>query len=246
MTFPTWALVRCQYWATYLGFVLGPERQERSWDKAIAKAVARAHVWGQQELGLQFAAFVFRSYIASTLGFLLQLEELPSNWSTIEAQLIRSLVPGPYRWCLAGGLHGLRRDLGFAQEFVDLRNVSLAAKLRVAHCEADRQGGLGHRRWLRRLDVAERQSLRIVRFTRWRQWFGNSFCHVLASALSQLDRMGISWQAVLSQTDGAPSRALRRQQTRGASAQLQRVAGQLLQAQQQRLPERRMRHKLEH
>ena len=138
--FPAWSLVQCRLWAKYLGFVLGPERGERAWEQALAKALARARLWAQVALGLQFAALVYKVYVSSILGFLLQLERLPSSWQTVEASLFRALVPGPFRWCAAADLHGLRQDFSFPQEFVDLREVSLAARFRVTQLEAAPSG----------------------------------------------------------------------------------------------------------
>ena len=201
--FPTWTAVKCQYWAKYLGFVLGPEAEEKSWEKALEKAQARARLWGQLALGLQFAAVIYRVYIASTLGFLLQLEPLPASWTVAEGRLLRALVPGPYRWCSADALHILRKDFGFAQEFVDLRIVDTAAKLRVVHCEAKEQGGLRHRCKLRQIALAERQTDYVVRLARWRQWFAQSFSQRLEDAVACARQAGFSLQAAYSRAAGA-------------------------------------------
>ena len=74
---PNWGAVRCQSWATYLGFVLGPGRGMRSWDRALQKAAERTAFWTKLAIGTQWGAFVYRTYVVSTLGFLSQLEELP-------------------------------------------------------------------------------------------------------------------------------------------------------------------------
>ena len=124
---PSWGQVQVRHWAEYLGFVLGPDKADRSWAKALRKAEARARMWAPLALGLHFACVVFRTYVASILGFLLQLEPLPASWPPVEARILRALVPGPYRWCSADDLHGLRQDFGFPQKFTDLRQVSLAA-----------------------------------------------------------------------------------------------------------------------
>ena len=87
---------------------MGPERAERSWDKALDKAKGRALLWAQAGLGLQFAAVVYRVYVASTLSFLAQLEPLPSRWQMEEERMLRVLVPGPHRWCSAQDLLGLQ------------------------------------------------------------------------------------------------------------------------------------------
>ena len=66
---PTWSRVTCRGWATYLGFILGPDRADRSWSKPLEKALARARLWGQLALGLQFGAHVYRIFVVPTLSF---------------------------------------------------------------------------------------------------------------------------------------------------------------------------------
>ena len=74
---PEWGAVLVQDWARYLGFALGPCRGIRSWSKAVDKARARCKQWSQQPLGAQLAAFAYKVYVVSTLGFVAQLESLP-------------------------------------------------------------------------------------------------------------------------------------------------------------------------
>ena len=243
-SFPTWSRLQCRGWAEYLGFVLGPECADRGWAKALAKCVTRAHMWGQLALGLQFAAVVYRVYIASTLGFLLQLDDLPDTWPGTEAQILRTLVHGPYLWLTARDLHGLRRDFGFPQEFVDVREVGLAAKYRVTKCEGCRSGGLGHRIWLRTLAAAERASVQLLRLGRWRAWFHSSFCHKLEQAVAAVRQAGIS-ETQARELAAGYSRLGTQQQKRRADGGLQRAVHSLLREGTRRAPEMRMRQKLE-
>ncbi|CAK0910901.1 unnamed protein product [Prorocentrum cordatum] len=244
-TFPTWGLVQCRQWAKYLGFALGPGRAEHSWDAALEKAVARARLWSRLALGLQYAAFVYKVYVASTLSFLLQLEPLPVRWASVETQILRILVPGPCHWCRPDELHGLRRDFGFPCEFTDLRVVSLAAKFRVAHVEARAQGGLCHRAWLQRLAAAEHAADRVYRRARWSDWFAGSYCHNLAAAVENFRRQGVAISAVLERAVGTAACPWTQAQTRRATTGIQRAACALLQERCRRCPETRMRAKLE-
>ena len=193
---PSWCAVECRGWAKYLGFILGPDRAERTWDQACSKALQRARLWRDAGLGLQWSALVYQVYVASVLGFLLQLDRLPSHWESTEASLLRALVPGPYRWCLPADLHGLHRDFGFAREFPDLRMTSIAARLRVLRNEAVAQGGLPVRFWLQRLAAAGQRSPHLARLVRWRLWHSSSFCHYLASAAHELAGAGVTVQEV--------------------------------------------------
>ena len=61
-------------WSIYLGFAIGPERGARSWDKACAKVVDRVRCWNWKDLGLQFSAVAYNTYVASVLSFVAQLE----------------------------------------------------------------------------------------------------------------------------------------------------------------------------
>ena len=243
--YPTWGQVQCRHNAKYLGFMLGPGRAELGWAAALDKAVARARLWAAVALGLQFAALVFRVYVASTLSFLLQLENLPSGWSVTEGRLFRLLVPGPFNWCTPADLHGLRRDFGFPQEFVDLRVVALAAKLRVLHQEARAQGGLRCQAWLQRLAEAERASEHVVRQARWRAWLQSSFCHELTAASDAFRRLGITFTAVQLRAAKGIAPPWSPNKARQVAAGIQHAAGELLMATEQRFPEARMRAKLE-
>ena len=41
-----WKVMTVQSYAKYLGFILGPGRGHRSWDKLLAKFNKRIHMWG--------------------------------------------------------------------------------------------------------------------------------------------------------------------------------------------------------
>ena len=107
-----WGAVLVQDWARYLGFALGPGMGNRSWSKAVDKARARCKQWSQQPLGAQLAAFAYKVYVVSTLGFVAQLESLPVDAQRTEEGLLRTMVRGPRRWCSVEDLHRRRRDFG--------------------------------------------------------------------------------------------------------------------------------------
>ena len=243
---PGWSAVECRGWAKYLGFVLGPTRAERTWDQACSKALQRAKLWNSVGLGLLWSMLAYRIYIASVLGFLLQLDTLPSHWASTEAALLRAIVPGPYRWCEATDLQGLRRDLGFAQEFPDLRMTSIAARVRV-HCrEAAAHGGLRVREWLRRLESAHSRSQHLGREGCWRAWFASSFCHSLHLAFREMRNAGVALPEVHLRAAQATARPLTELQEQRSRKRTQRAAEELIREREVRHPEARMRKKLEH
>ena len=112
LRFPGWGAAGVRWWADYLGFTLGPESQGRSWRKAMLQYTRRTDLWAQLGLGLHYTSVAYNVYIASLLGFLLQLEVLPDAWVSVEAAALRRLVPGPAKWILPADLHASGRTTG--------------------------------------------------------------------------------------------------------------------------------------
>ncbi len=151
--FPGWGAAGVRGWADYLGFTLGPDSRDRSWRKALVQYTHRSELWAQLGMGLYYTSVAYNIYIASLLGFLLQLEVLPDGWEAVEAAALRRLVPGPARWILPADLHALRIHHGLSAEFTDMQEVSFAARFRVAYREASASGGLAVAAATRRLDT---------------------------------------------------------------------------------------------
>lgn len=193
---PSWSAVTSRNWAEYLGFVLGPGRGDRTWDKAFTKVLHRAAQWGALELGLYFAATVYNVYALSTPGFLLRLDTLPQCESQVESQAFRSLVRGPWSWALPEDLRSLRRAFGFVTEFGDAMEVSVAAKFRAAHLEARASGGLQVSRTLRKLDRILAESRYMVRASRWGDWFRRPLIRNIDEAVEHLALRGINLTSV--------------------------------------------------
>ena len=166
---PGWGAAQVRGWATYLGFTLGPDAGNRGWTKALAQYGRRAALWSQLGLGLHHASVAYNVYIASVVTFLLQLETLPPEWPALEAAAFRKLVPGPMSWILPSDLHVLGRHHGMPHDFVNLQEVSLAARLRVATREASAVGGLRISAKARRLDDLYCHTPFLFRGGRWRQ-----------------------------------------------------------------------------
>ncbi len=53
---------------TYLGFMVGPGKLSQSWNKALAKASDRVHLWQRGPLGLFFATQTWNTFVASTVS----------------------------------------------------------------------------------------------------------------------------------------------------------------------------------
>ena len=52
----------------YLGFVVGPGKQDRAWEEALDKAEKRVAAWSWAPLGLFFATSVWNTFIVPVLG----------------------------------------------------------------------------------------------------------------------------------------------------------------------------------
>ena len=242
---PEWGAVLVQDWARYLGFALGPGRGSRSWVKAVEKARSRCKQWSQQPLGAQLAAFAYKVYVVSTLGFVAQLESLPVDVQRTEAGLLRTMVPGPRGWCSVDDLHRLRRDFGFPHEFPDIEKEAMAAKLRVVAWEAEASGGIRCRDRVARIVDALNRAPHLGRVMRLGTWALESYAHVLQENEEQLNNKGISVQQVNVLAAGG-HRPWTEVQTRRAMMRFQRTAARAIRdAEPGRNVEYRLRLKLE-
>ena len=125
--------------AKYLGFILGPVRRHKAYDKALQKFLDRADSWGQAGGGLYATVIAYTVYIASVVSFLVQLDALPPHWPRVEAEAFRRLLAGSSQWACPRDLRNLHL-LGFPKSFVDMPTRCRAAQLRVYHLEAANVG----------------------------------------------------------------------------------------------------------
>ena len=173
-TIPGWRGIGVTSHAKYLGFTLGPGRKNISYDKPAAKYLDRAGCWGQAGAGLYLTATAYTIYVASVIGFLIQLDGLPDNWNETEGKAFERLVPGFGLWCSTDDLHNLKR-YGFPKGFVDMQLRSQAAKIRVAHLEATATGGLQVQQRAEALRTMMNTNDDLHLRTAWAEWFSKSF-----------------------------------------------------------------------
>ena len=227
-----------------LGFTLGPDAGGRSWSKALAQYERRAALWAQLGLGLHHTCVAYNTYIASVLGFLLQLELLPADWPAVEERTLRKLIPGPARWIRPADLHNLRRHLCMPHDFHDMAVISVAARFRVAHREAASSGGLRVRQTVRRLDAMLCASSHIYRCGRWGHWFRQSFAHNLLDAVTECGRQGIDIRGIEADLGALGPQPHTRAITRRLAQGVQRATRLALNLSMQFHPETRLRQKL--
>ena len=242
---PGWGAAGVRHWAEYLGFVLGPEGGAKTWSKAIAKVELRSQLWAALGLGLHLTCVAYNVYVASVMGFLLQLELLPPQWAATEARVLRRLVPGPMSWIRPEDLHALHRHHGMPQEFANLPVVSLAARFRTAHREAAAAGGLQVHRAVRRLDAAFAHSEYIARGGRWRAWFMNSHYHNLKAAVTHMQGSGITIESVEAELGAEAPRPHTRHQSKRVAHGVQKAARTAIVRTEPDSSELRLRSKLQ-
>ena len=190
------------------------------------------------------AASAYQVYVASTLGFLLQLEVLPEHWERVELRALSTLIPGLAQWASAADAHRLR-DMGFPRCFPDLRLTQRAAQLRVAACVAVASGGLRTAARARRLKEVRRVSEHLDREIAWQDWFNAAYVVRLDTNRRELAALGIDESRVeihiLGESAARPvplaaAMALRRK--------FQRAAVALLSGWHDAVLEQRIRYKL--
>ena len=188
-----WKDVLCAHKATYLGFVIGPDKQEASWYKPVAKAMDRVRSWDWSNLGFQFASSVYNSYVLSTMAFVAQLEMPPPDALQAEKAMLFKAASGPGNWCEKPDLFLLQRAYGLPFSFRSLEYTARAAQMRVALWEDITNGGLRITKRYKHLQEWMYIKTRFLgRRHMWRRWYDNSFITQLQSNIAYFTSLGSS------------------------------------------------------
>ena len=97
-TVPSWSAAKFAYHAKYLGFLLGPTAQDKSWQDATLKFQRRAHTWSDQQIGLHCTVIAYNVFALSVLTYIAQLTPPTQEVLEAEQQALRKLAPGPTAW----------------------------------------------------------------------------------------------------------------------------------------------------
>lgn len=178
---PDWGGIRVATAMKYLGFIVGPGRQVDAWTAPVRKYLDRARFWGSRGLGLLTSLQAYRVFIASTLQFVAQLEELPPDFLAIEERAVRHLLPGPRGWMSAACAKDLRA-IHFPEQIINMTAVALAAKARVHKFEAGSSGGLQVEERVGRLERPGAEHCSVAHAAWSDGWVRNSFSHILSRA----------------------------------------------------------------
>ena len=84
--------------ALYLGLWVGPGAGVQSWDLPLARYTDRVDKIASMHCGLWISIVLYRALAFSTLVFVAQACEIPSQALVVEEISIRKLVGGPYNW----------------------------------------------------------------------------------------------------------------------------------------------------
>ena len=191
--FPFWSDVEISWSARYLGFVIGPDRSDKSWTKAIVEFKRRIQAWELLHLGMQCNAAVYRVFCSSIFAFLWQLEEIPQEVLHLEAWALRRLAPGPGNWIRPVELRHLQDKYSHPFCFPSFINMALSARIRLIEYEP--QLNLQHK-------ISTLSSLITspgVKNNKWKHWYDQSHVHVLQNAYHKVQLLGINVAGIRSE-----------------------------------------------
>ena len=239
-----WMDIEVARWGRYLGFAVGPGREQNSWSRLCAKFCDRLRDWPWAQLGLHLAVRVFNIFLLPTLTFVAQLETPAADLLRLVAAASTKIAPGPYRWILPEDLCQLRSLFGFPVELKDLLGTTFVTQLRVARWEAHAAGGLQTAQRCRRLEECERHTLFPQRIGRWRNWYMAAHARTLKETQRQLMAMGISPQALEDRLADGSQRPWMEAVACRVRRGFQRAASRAMPAPHDAALEQRLRHKL--
>ncbi len=158
--------------------MIGPDRKEVEWGKALGKVQDSILDWPWNTMGLNFAAMVYNTYAISVLGFLAQTARTSERTKRAEAAGLRRAALGPGEWATADDLWHLQH-LGTPRAFHSLEVMAQAAKLRLLTVDNWGHGGLRAQELFNEIQRAGRQLPFPLRKLWFSEWFRNSITTVL-------------------------------------------------------------------
>ena len=197
---------------TYLGFVLGPGRGRKAWEKPTKKYSQRCDCWGGMGTGLMFSTIAYNTFASSTLGYISQLVEPDEQVFAAEAEGLRRMLPGPGNWVHTEDAFHLRESFGQLHSFRSVRATAAAAKLRVKYnhdSQRRREGAnsytLSIANMAERIKTLHQRNDFPYRAALWNAWYCSSFACVLQDNEASLgDSFGIHIEGILQEIAGSP------------------------------------------
>jgi len=184
--YPGWGPATVSGKAKYLGFTIGPEAGDDTWNDTLSKAMKRVESWQKVGCSLFYTVTLFNVYILSTFSFICQLLDPPEEWEKQEALFLRKLIKGPWMWAGPEIFKALKQSLHFPREVGDLRKIAKAAQFRVASNEFRAGGGLLIQSRVAHAEVCQRASQHIHLHTHWGKWLAGGFSKQLCENYKRL------------------------------------------------------------
>ena len=177
-TIPAWKDMQVTRHGKYLGFVIGPDKGNRSWQEPTLKFLQRCQLWEAQGAGLHYHTTAYNTFALSTLTYIAQFEHPPAETLMSEKQGLKKVVAGPHRWAEPEDLWRLKQCYGQSNSCKSLHHTTVAAQLRV------RRWDPSCRNPTYELDVEDlcralSQARNEVNRLRWASWYERSFALTL-------------------------------------------------------------------
>ena len=188
---------------TYLGYVEGPGKQDKGWEKPIKKYVDRCANWAATGGGLQYSTVAYNTFAISVLTFVSQLELPPKTATDAKQKCIRVMLPGPGNWCTSQDTFFLREFYGQHKSFQSLEVLAQAAKLRILHAHDSYRrthvnNDIRSVEYMRtQLEHLRDNTAQAARADAWKGWYDKSHVAVLVSNRRKLEAEGIQLKHVL-------------------------------------------------
>ena len=178
LNIPAWSTMPVATSGKYLGFMIGPGKEQSSWNGPVKKYLNICDMGRGHAIGLQFNVAMYNTFAISTLGFIGQLEQAPQFALDAETQGLRRAIKGPGNWAVNMDMWLLKEQFGQPRSCFSLALTARAAQLRVrtwdpacthAHYKADCAA----------LRKAMSNPWRPHTRHRWSSWYDNGFCLTL-------------------------------------------------------------------
>lgn len=188
-TFPFWFQSQISRSGRYLGVEIGPGKNCKSWGAAVRKYEERALVWSQCRQGLFRNVSNYKIFVVSVLSFVMQLENVPADFSRLENRVLHLFTPGPGNWIHKKDLFNLQKLFSFPNSFASVLTLAVASKLRVSKYEVPRSREMAFE-----LDELLTGAT-VLPFAA--DWYANSHCKVLVQAAHAAEQFGVSQVSII-------------------------------------------------
>ena len=191
-----WDQVLVRSCAKYLGFLVGPGRNDEVWTKPAGKWQSRAKCWGGPGVGLQYNALLYNVFCASVMTFLSQMEPVPDHIHKQELHTMLHLAKGPTAWANASDLWRMGEECSIGRSFHCIRARGQAAMLRTYYFENWERPIRDEARDLVQCEAGTDHHDRVIH---WREWYRRSFPRGLLQNKEQMAAKNISIQGIRKQ-----------------------------------------------